>query len=105
MRVLIVPNADVLDKSDVDGVIDPWVRAGGLLIVTGNSGNRKNEAGNFDVNPAGFSLAGLTGVAVTTSTTARKLMPVGSGKVLYLGDNIGMNYFNNYGNNGGDCAP
>lgn len=95
LRVLIIPNADVLDKGDVTNIIDPWVRAGGLLIVTGNSGYRKNEAGNFDPDPAGFSLAGLTGVSVIDgSTPARKLQSVGAGKVLYTMYNLGLTYYN-----------
>lgn len=95
LRVLIIPHADVLDKSDVTNLIEPWVKAGGLLLVTGNSGQRKGEANNFDIDPDGFSLAPLTGISATTSTTAHTLRTVGAGKVLYLGDNIGMNFFNN----------
>jgi len=94
LRVLIVPNAEVLDPSDVTNVIGPWVQAGGLLVVTGNSGYRLGEAGNFDPNPAGLSLAGLTGVSSYNLAPATKLSTVGAGKVYYIRDNIGMTYFN-----------
>jgi hypothetical protein len=94
LRVLVIPHAEVLDKSDVNGVIEPWVKAGGLLIVTGNSGARKGEAGNFAVDPGGLALAGLTGVASMDSAPARQVQSIGAGKVLYIRDNLGMNYYN-----------
>lgn len=94
LRVLIIPNSDVLDPSEVTNIIDPWVRAGGLLIVTGDSGYRKGETGNFDPNPSGLSLAGLTGVSSMSGAPARQLQSVGAGKVLFIRDNIGMTFFN-----------
>ena len=94
LRVLIIPQAEALDRSDVTGVLEPWVRAGGLMIVTGNSGARKGEAGNFDVDPGGLSLAGLTGVASMTGAPVSQLQAVGTGKVLFIRDNIGMTFYN-----------
>jgi autotransporter-associated beta strand protein len=93
LKVLIIPNAEVLDATDVTSIIDPWVRAGGLLIVTGNSGARKGESGNFDTN-TDFSLWGLTTIKKLTGAPATKLTTVGSGKVYYIKTNIGLNYFN-----------
>jgi hypothetical protein len=94
MRVLIIPNAEVLDTADVTGIIEPWVRAGGRLIVTGNSGNRQGEAGNFSPQPSGLSLAGLTGVSSFDTAPATQLRTVGAGTVYYIKDNIGLSYFN-----------
>lgn len=93
LRVLIIPDAEVLDPADVDGVLLPWVKAGGLLIVTGKSGYRLGEPGNFAVCGKGLSLAGLTGVSSFKDAPAEKLSRVGEGSVLYLRDNIGMEYY------------
>jgi len=94
LRVLVIPNADVFVPADAAKVLEPWVRAGGLLIVTGNSGYRLGEADNLDVNPRGLSLAGLTGVSAMDVAPDRRMRQIGVGKVLYLRDNIGMDYFN-----------
>ena len=91
--VLVIPHAEVLDEADVNNVIKPWVRAGGLLIVTGNSGARKGETGNF--NPAAaYSLADLTGVDKDARAPAERLKAAGLGKVCYIKENIGLAYFN-----------
>lgn len=94
LRVLVIPNAEVFDPSDVTNVLEPWVQAGGLLIVTGDSGERLGESGNFDTNSAGLSLAPLTGVSSMTPAPSEALVSVGAGKVLYLPGNIGMEYYN-----------
>ena len=91
--MLIIPNAEVLDASDVTNILTPWVNACGGLIVTGDSGSRKNEAGNFDAT-ASFSLASLTGVSSITQAPYTQLRTLGAGKVYYFKNNIGMNYFN-----------
>ena len=93
LRVLIIPHAEVLDPADVTNVIDPWVRAGGRLIVTGDSGLRRGEAGNFSTNAAGLSLASVTGVTNFTTAPATKTSTVGAGTVHYLRNNIGLSYF------------
>jgi hypothetical protein len=93
LRVLIIPHAEVLDPNDVNTLIDPWVRTGGRLIVTGDSGLRRGESGNFSTNAAGLSLASLTGVTNFTTAPASKLSTVGSGKVYFLKNNIGLSYF------------
>ena len=80
LRVLIIANADVLEPALVDDVIAPWVAAGGRLIVTGDSGVRLGEEGNFRINPNGSSLAELTGSA-------------GPDNVWYESDNLGMEYY------------
>ena len=93
LRVLIVPNAEVLDTVDVANVIKPWVGVGGRLIVTGNSGNRQGELGNFSPHPAGLALACLTGVSSFPSAPATKLSKVGAGRVHFIRENIGLSYF------------
>ena len=94
LRVLIIPHAEVLDTADVTGIIEPWVRAGGRLIVTGNSGNRQGEAGNFEPHSGGLALAGLTGVSSIASAPATQSRSVGDGTVYYIKNNIGLDYFN-----------
>lgn len=97
LRVLIVPEAEVFDPADV-AVLTPWVSAGGVLIVTGNSGNFLGEAGNFNSNTNGYSLASLTSVVSTNSAPVQTNRTVGSGEVLYLRDNVGLNYYLAYSN-------
>jgi hypothetical protein len=94
LRLFIIPNAEVLDRADVVNVIEPWVKAGGLLIVTGDSGSLQGEGGNFDPTAGDLTLASLTGVATLNGVPAQKLTQVGAGKVLFLRDNIGMTYWN-----------
>ena len=76
LRVLIIPNAEVFDPRDV-AVLTRWVQGGGAVIVTGNSGRRRGEEGNFEVNAGGSSLASLTG----------------KGTVLYLKDDVGLAFY------------
>jgi len=94
LRVLIIPESEVFDNSDVTNILQPWVNAGGRLIVTGVSGNRHGESGNFAVNGSGYSLSPLTGVTDIASAPTTLLRTVGSGKVYYIKNNIGMDYYN-----------
>jgi hypothetical protein len=81
LRLLVIPNADVLDPADVP-LLTSWVNAGGRLIITGDSGKYLGEAGNFALNTNGLSIALLTNHA----------------SVVYLPDNIGMAYYQAYTN-------
>ncbi len=81
LRLLIIPNAQVMDPALVTSVITPWVNGGGKLIVTGDSGVRLEEGGNFAVNPSGTPLAAL-------------IAPDGPVNVWYLADNWGMDFYN-----------
>ena len=81
LRLLVIPNADVLDPADV-AVLTPWVNGGGRLIITGDSGKYLGESGNFELNGSGLSIASLTTHA----------------NVVYLPDNIGMDYYLAYEN-------
>lgn len=94
LRVLIVPESQVFDPADVVDILTPWVQGGGRLIVTGTSGKRFGESGNFEVNAGGYALASLTGITDITTAPSSLLQSIGSGSVLYLRDNIGMDYFN-----------
>ena len=94
LRVLVIPSAEVFDSATVANVLTPWVQAGGRLIVTGDSGKRLGESENFDVNPGGYTLASLTGVTGIGSIPSQQLQNVGSGTVLYLQDNIGLDFYN-----------
>lgn len=93
LKVLIIPNATVLDPQDVEQVLEPWVKAGGALIVTGESGLRRGEAYNFSINQAGLSLATLTGVSSVEDAPVQKLAKYGDGVVLYLRDPVGLDYY------------
>ncbi len=92
LRVLIVPNAEVFDPTEVS-IVESWVQDGGRLIVTGNSGLRLGESGNFERNSGGLSLVPLTGVASMSPPPPETMNTVGMGKVLFIPDNIGMEYF------------
>ena len=48
LKILIIPNAEVFDPTDVP-VLKNWVTQGGKLIVAGKSGVRAGEAGNFQL--------------------------------------------------------
>ncbi len=92
LKVLIVPNSEVFTSSDA-GVLGSWVRkSGGILIVTGNSGHRQGESGNFAVN-AKLSLGSLTGVATWASAPASKTRTIGAGYVRFIKDNVGLNFW------------
>jgi len=82
LRVLIVPESQVFPKESVP-VVDDWVRAGGRLIVTGSSGRRLGEPGNFDLAEQGSTLAGLVQGAADH----------GDGRVLYLADDPGRPFY------------
>jgi hypothetical protein len=57
LKLLIIPDAEVFDPSDVP-ILKDWLAHGGRLIVTGSSGMRAGEKGNFE-RLARSSLAGL----------------------------------------------
>jgi hypothetical protein len=46
LDLLIVPNASVMDES-ADAILKPWLEAGGRMLITGESGIRDGESGNF----------------------------------------------------------
>jgi hypothetical protein len=81
LRLLVIPNADVLDPADVP-VLTSWVNASGRLIITGDSGKYLGEPSNFALNTNGLSIASLTNHA----------------NVVYLTNNIGQDYYLAYTN-------
>ncbi|MGE4488780.1 MAG: thrombospondin type 3 repeat-containing protein, partial [Kiritimatiellales bacterium] len=98
LKVLVIPDADVFDPSGVSGVLEPWVNAGGLLIVTGASGEYLGESGNFDENTNGYSLGSLTSVTDTNDAPSQIVQTLDAGRILYLRDNIGSPFFLAYTN-------
>ena len=46
LKVLIIPNSEVFDPSDVP-VLKNWAARGGKVVITGTSGVRAGEGGNF----------------------------------------------------------
>ncbi len=91
-KVLIIPNSEVFTSADA-AKVGSWVRGGGILIVTGDSGSRKGESGNFAANPT-LSLGSLTGVKDWGKAPAVKTRTCGTGSVRFIRDNIGLNYYN-----------
>ena len=76
LRLLVIPNADVLDPAGI-AVLTSWVNSGGRLIITGDHGKYHGESGNFDLNPGGLSVAPLKNHS----------------RVVYQPENTGMNYY------------
>lgn len=95
LKVLIVPEAEVFDANEVNTLITPWVQNGGLLLVTGISGNRSGENGNFAVYPGGYSFQTLTTISNKNTAPSQLLRSVGNGRVLYVRDNIGLTFYQN----------
>ena len=87
LSLLIIPNSEVFDPADLP-VLQSWVSQGGKLIVTGNSGARNGESGNFQ-SLTTYSLAALTGVTSVSDTRKQVLTQYGAGAVLYIRDDIG----------------
>ena len=92
LRLLIIPEAEVLDPADVPALAQ-WVGEGGALIVTGDSGRRLGELHNFDPNPDGLSLQALTGVADLAGAPETRRREVGKGVVVYLRQDPGLTYY------------
>jgi len=66
LDLLIVPNASVMDES-ADAILKLWLEAGGRMLITGESGIRNGESGNFarhDRGPLHAQLASDRVVAV-----------------------------------------
>jgi hypothetical protein len=101
LKVLIIPNAVAFEPEDVATLVD-WVQAeGGSIIVTGDSGSRLGESGNFD--PAdSLVLAPLTGVTNYPTAPAGFTNWQGEGVVLFVRSNLGRIYYD--GNAGARAA-
>ena len=70
LKVLIIPNSEVFNASDVT-TLTTWVNGGGILIVTGDSGSLQGESGNFASNST-LALSSLTGVTNMTGAPTTK---------------------------------
>lgn len=92
LRVLILPDVEVLDASEV-ALITAWVESGGRLVVTGNTGARAGEKGNFDRYP-NLSTGPLTGVQSLATAPPTQSNVLGKGRIFYIRENIGLGYFN-----------
>jgi len=93
LKVFIIPEAEIFTENDANNILYPWVTNGGRLIITGISGNRRGEKNIFEINPNGYSLKNLTGVSNISSAPNEDLRTVGNGKVLYIKNNIGLDFF------------
>jgi hypothetical protein len=47
LKLLVIPNAEVFDPSDVP-ILQAWIVQGGKLVIVGNSGTRAGEKENFE---------------------------------------------------------
>lgn len=92
LRVFVVPDAASIEPADAK-TLDSWVRnEGGVLLVTGRSGTRLGESGNFD--PAATPvLAPLTGVTDPARAPDAITNRLGRGAVIYIRDNLGRRYY------------
>lgn len=77
LRLLVIPEAEVIDPAWMASTLKPWLERGGRLIHTGATGLYRGEADNFDKNESGPSLESLKG------------MP----HVSHLPENIGAAYY------------
>ena len=92
LKVLIIPNSEVFNASDV-ATLTTWVSGGGILIVTGDSGSVQGESGNFAANST-LSLGSLTGVSNWNGAPATKTQTIGSGYVRFIKSNYGLTFWN-----------
>ena len=92
LKVLIIPNAETFEPDDV-ATLQTWVTSGGCLIVTGDSGSRLGESGNFTLTN-NLVLAPLTGVANFNLAPAAQTNLLGAGAVYYFSNNLGSVYYN-----------
>ncbi len=91
LKVLIIPNAECFNASDV-ATLTTWVNAGGILIVTGDSGSHQGESGTFAGNSA-LALSSLTGVSNWNTAPATNTQAIGSGRVRFIQSNYGLTFW------------
>jgi len=91
LRLLIIPNSEVFPPEDV-AVLADWVREGGRLILTGETGTRAGESQNFNRLPEP-SIAPLTGIVDYGSAPPEKHRSLGQGVVVYLKEPLGLEFF------------
>jgi hypothetical protein len=88
LRLLILPESSVFDPADLP-VLETWLRNGGHLIITGNSGMRLGEAANFD--------QATTNTLAVFGSSAQDGLPnirtIGKGSVCWLREDPGMPYY------------
>ena len=94
LKLFIVPESIIFESSKV-AILQSWVQQGGRLIVTGASGKRNGEENNFALYTNGYSLLPLTGIADMSNAPSEKITTIGNGRVLYIKDNIGLDFFVN----------
>jgi hypothetical protein len=94
LKLVIIPDSIVFEPSEIQ-LLQDWSEQGGRLIVTGRSGQRYDEDGNFAINPNGYSLQSLTGISDISDAPSEKTIETASGKILYIRENIGLDFFVN----------
>lgn len=77
LRLMVIPEAEVLDPAWVESTLKPWLDRGGRLVFTGPSGCYRGEDENFDRYANGSCLDSFKG------------MPT----VFYLPENLGGKHY------------
>lgn len=77
LRLLVIPEAEVLDPVWVESTLKPWLERGGRLVFTGASGRYRGEADNFEAYGGGSCLDALKGLP----------------HLVYLPENLGAKFY------------
>ena len=88
LAVLVLPSVAVLTPQVLDEVLEPWVQAGGRLILSGPAGERYGSERSHEAveNPAGMlpELCRLAAVDVSRERAPSGSVIVGSGQVITM---------------------
>jgi hypothetical protein len=85
LRLIIVPESQVFDRDDA-ARLESWVRAGGCLLLTGESGIRLGESDQFDPAP-------VNTLQFARQAPADHPQTLGKGQTLWLKDDPGIEYY------------
>ena len=91
LRTLIVPDMRCLSAYP-DGPLARWVRAGGRLVVTGETGTREGPGQEFRFR-AKPALAEMLGVQAPPPKQPATVTRIGKGTVVWVWEPVGMDYY------------
>ena len=90
--LLLLPDVQVLPQRLRDSIIDPWVQAGGTLVVSGNTGRYRGRDELYDLwsaNGAPTALSRLTGISDLSTVSTITEFAVGAGRVFIIPERPG----------------
>ncbi len=100
LRVLVLPSVMVLAPEVIDQVIEPWVRAGGRLHITGATGTRHDAARHWDPadtpsgrHPSLCRLAGIDPAQAIEQIGTSAVRPLGAGARRFTPAFEGLDYY------------